>query len=343
MKSILFSIIIPLKHINQCVVEETLPAIAKQTYNHFEVLLLPDDETKEDAKLERTYGWLQVIPTHTKKMPGDKRDIGAKHAKGDVLAFLDDDALPVEEWLEKAAEIFLDQNDVVALGGPGLLPPNAGFTERVIDTVLTSWFTSSAFAYRFTRMAPRYVDDFPSMNLMMRRDIFLHLGGFDTQHWPGEDSKLLNKLMNIEYKQVFYHPDVAVYHHRRADIIGHLKQYKNYGYHRGMFMAEGDSNSQNVTYILPSLITIYLLLYVSGLPRYIPTNSFGIYQIIAATPLMMYGVIVFGASIEAYIKTKNILIMPGTFLLVPLTHMSYGLFFIYGYVKAKVKLFLAGM
>ena len=342
MSTILFSIIIPLRKIGEGVVLETLPAIEAQTYTNFEVFLLPDDESGSDKKILRTYPWLHILPTHTKKMPGDKRDVGAQYARGDILAFLDDDALPVVDWLEKAAEIFTEKDDVVALGGPGLLPQNAGFTEQVIDTVLTSWFTSGSFAYRFTPMAPRFVDDFPSMNLMMRREIFLKLGGFNTQHWPGEDSKLLNKLMHDECKQVFYHPDVAVYHHRRADIWGHLKQYKNYGYHRGMFMAEGDENSQHFTYILPSLITIYLLLYLSGLPRFIPTNSYGLYQILAAIPIMMYGVIMIGAAIEAYIKTKKVLIMPGTLLLVPLTHMSYGTFFIYGYLKAKWKLFWSG-
>ena len=343
MNKILFTIIIPMRTIGDGVVKETLPAIASQRYKHFEVFLLPDAESSADEKLLKKYHWLHIIPTRTKKMPGDKRDVGGQYANGDVLAFLDDDALPVPEWLEKAAEIFHDQTDVVALGGPGLLPKNAGYTEQVIDTVLTSWFTSGSFAYRFARMAPRYVDDFPSMNLMMKRDVFLRIGGFGNQHWPGEDSKLLNKLMNQEYKQILYDPDVAVYHHRRTDVAGHFKQYKNYGYHRGMFMADGDTNSKHLTYLLPSLFTIYFFLYISGLPRFIPVTSYGLFQIIAAIPLMIYGTIMIGTAVEAFIKTKKLLIMPGTLLLVPLTHLSYGTFFIYGYLRAKWKLFWAGM
>lgn len=343
MHTILFSIIIPLRNIGDCVIKETLPAIASQTHKNFEVLLLPDNEGATDERLIKQYHWLHIIPTRAKIMPGDKRDIGAQYAKGDILAFLDDDALPVPEWLEKAAEIFYEQTDVVAVGGPGLLPQNAPYMERTIDTVLTSWFTSGSFAYRFTRMAPRFVDDFPSMNLLMRRNIFLKLGGFDNQHWPGEDSKLLNKLAHQEYKQLLYDPDVAVYHHRRADILGHLKQYKNYGFHRGMFMAEGDQNSQHLTYILPSLFTIYFFLYISGLPRFIPTNSYGLFQILAAIPMMMYGVIMVATAVEGFIKTKSLLSMPGTLLLIPLTHLSYGIFFIYGFLKAKWKLFWSGM
>ncbi len=342
MSNNIYSIIIPLRRIGDGVVHETLPAIAAQTYRHFEVILLPDADEKIGKKLLHTYPWLSIIPTHTKKLPGDKRDIGAENARGEILAFLDDDALPTKEWLEKAEEIFSESSDVVAVGGPGLLPPDAGYTERVIDTVLTSWFTSGSLAYRFTRMAPRFVDDFPSMNLMMRSDVFHRIGGFDNQHWPGEDSKLLNKLINQEYKQVLYDPDVAVYHHRRGDILGHLKQHKNYGYRRGLFRAEGDENSQHLTYLMPSLFTIYFVLYLSGLPFFIPGNSFGIYRFIAAIPLYLYLVIMVGAAVEAYIKTKNFLIIPGTLLLVPLTHFSYGIFFIYGFLRAKWKNFWAG-
>ncbi len=343
MQPIFFSIIIPLRDIGAEFMHDTLPAIASQSYNHFEVLLLPDTEGADDENLIRKYRWLQIIPTLDKKLPADKRDAGAQYAQGEILVFLDDDALPTEDWLKRAAEIFEEKTDVVAVGGPGLLPPDAGFIEQAIDAVLTSWFTSGSYAYRFTRMSPRFVDDFPSMNLMMKKEIFFKLGGFATQHWPGEDSKLLNKLINQEYKQVLYDPDVAVYHHRRADIRGHLKQYKSYGYHRGMFMAEGDQNSLHFTYILPALFTIYFSLYISGLPYFIPNTSYGLFQILAILPMLMYLVIMVATAFEAFLKRKKMLLIPATLLLIPLTHLSYGSFFIYGFLKAKWKLFWAGM
>ncbi|CAN5239404.1 glycosyltransferase [soil metagenome] len=342
MNKILFSIIIPLRTIGEGVIKETLPAIASQSYKHFEVIILPDAESDQDHKLTRTYDWLRIIPTPAKKMPGDKRDIGAQDSYGDILAFLDDDALPVKDWLENAYTIFDEQTDVVALGGPGLLPPTSSFMEEAIDAVLTSFFTNGALAYRFKRMAPRYVDDFPSMNLMMRKDVFIRLGGFDNRHWPGEDSKLINKLLHREYKQVLYDPGVAVYHHRRSDIRGHLKQHKSYGYQRGLFVAEGDENSQHITYMLPSLFTIYFFLYISGLPFFIPSNNGELFRFIAATPLFLYLVVMIAAATEAFIKTKKILIIPSVLILVPLTHLSYGTFFLYGYGKAKIKNFLNG-
>ena len=34
----------------------------------------------------------------------------------------------------------------------------------------------------------KYYDDWPSVNLMIKKDVFNSIGGFNTEHWPGEDT-----------------------------------------------------------------------------------------------------------------------------------------------------------
>jgi glycosyltransferase involved in cell wall biosynthesis len=65
---------------------------------------------------------ISIIPTGPLK-PSDKRDIALKHAKGQILAFLDDDAYPVKEWL-KAALVNFSDPEVAAVGGPAVTPLN---------------------------------------------------------------------------------------------------------------------------------------------------------------------------------------------------------------------------
>ena len=70
--------------------------------------------------------------------------------------------------------------------------------------------------------------------------MFIKLGGFKNKFWPGEDSKLINALINKEKKLIYYDPKTFIYHHRRDNLPGYLKQHRNYGYMRGMFLAHGD-------------------------------------------------------------------------------------------------------
>ena len=94
MKTPQVSIIIPVKTINDELRLETLPAILSQSYQNFEVIILPDKKTGE--KFPKT----KLIPSWPKLGPADKRDIGVKKAKGEIIAFLDDESCPENYWLK---------------------------------------------------------------------------------------------------------------------------------------------------------------------------------------------------------------------------------------------------
>ena len=74
-----FSIIIPFKSWSE-ELDECLTHIQKLSYPMFEVILLPDEEV-----VSRSYDFsLEVIPTGPIN-PAQKRDIGAKKARGVLL------------------------------------------------------------------------------------------------------------------------------------------------------------------------------------------------------------------------------------------------------------------
>ena len=106
------SIIIPIKKINDYLREETVPAILKQGYQGFEVIILPDRGSKE--RFLKT----KIVPSWPKTGPADKRDIGAKKAKGEMLAFIDDDSYPDKNWLEEAMRVFQEDEQIAAVCGP---------------------------------------------------------------------------------------------------------------------------------------------------------------------------------------------------------------------------------
>ena len=61
--------------------------------------------------------------------PALRRNKAAAEARGEYLAFVDDDAFAREDWLEKAAGFLDDNPGVLAVGGPDPAPADSTFAE----------------------------------------------------------------------------------------------------------------------------------------------------------------------------------------------------------------------
>ncbi|MCX7887035.1 MAG: glycosyltransferase family 2 protein [Verrucomicrobiae bacterium] len=90
--------------------EEALAGIERQTYRNFEVILLPDEPSGRAWPV-----WCTEMPTG-KIRPAEKRNLGLAKARGEIIAFLDDDAWPVDSWLEKALSHFATCENVGVAG-----------------------------------------------------------------------------------------------------------------------------------------------------------------------------------------------------------------------------------
>ena len=90
---------------------ENIPEFENQTYKKFEVIVLPNEHAQYDLTLLKKYKWLKIIPTGKITKPAEKRNIGVKEAKGNIIAFIDDDAYPGNDWLEQAVISFKKSNN----------------------------------------------------------------------------------------------------------------------------------------------------------------------------------------------------------------------------------------
>lgn len=331
--NVFFSVIIPVKNLSYYLLFENLPAFQEESYKSFEVIVLPNEQGLYDLTLLRKYSWLRIIPTGKITKPAEKRDFGAQNAKGTVLAFIDDDAYPHKDWLKKAYGI-IKKNKAVSVCGPGILPHRVEMWETVFDEILKSPLGSGTYSFRFTPKKQREVDDFPSMNFFVEKDIFLKLGGFNSDYWPGEDSKLCNDLVYKEKKRIIYDPGIVVYHHRRKDLNNFLRQHGNYGFHRGAFFAHGDKNSKKIAYLLPLLLVVYLIVF-PFLYIFLTIVKIPILQTILVIPLSLYTTGLIYLLVWAFYSTKNLFIPFASVGVLFLMHLSYGIMFFQGYFKGK--------
>jgi len=290
-------------------------------YKKYEILLITDPGQKireiHDKKVRCISYPSQTIS------PADKRDFALKYVKSDLCAFIDDDAYPDPRWIKKAVGYFKNKQ-IVAVGGPGLTPPDDGYWEKVSGLVYESFFCSGAAQYRFVSSQPRYVDDYPAYNLFVRTKVLKSVNGYGNSFYGGEDTFLCMKL--IKKGRIFYDGEVIVYHHRRKLFFDFLWQIANVGMHRGYFARKYPQTSRRWFYFLPSIATtIFIILIIL---------SFINQSVMISTFIILF--LAYSVSVLSVIERTNFhkALMVGLGVL--LVHFSYGLFFIKGLFTVKL-------
>lgn len=185
---------------------------------------------KIDYYVERCLEYLQELPECNEiilvpdevvpGLPATKRNWAMKHAKGDVFAFIDSDAYPSKDWLKNAL-YWLKYYPAVC--GPGVLPPDAPYCERIADQVHKWVFCK----YRVVPDKERIVPWHPTFNLIVRKEVSTQFDNYLT----GEDDKFCERIKG----GIFYHPDILVYHNRRGIFKPIWKQFGTYARHKGYF------------------------------------------------------------------------------------------------------------
>ena len=315
---------------NSWMLQECLAALAKQSYRAFEVIVLPDAPLDDLNPAGFSFP-LVVLPTG-KVRPAEKRNLGIAKAKGEIVAFIDDDAYPEEHWLAHAVKYF-GEPSIGGVGGPGVTPPGDGFLASSGGRVYENYFVSGNYRYRYLGGRVRLdVDDYPSCNLLVRTDILRKIGGYRTDFWPGEDTLLCEAIVLEQHKRIVYDPWVLVFHHRRPLFLPHLRQLGRYGFHRGYFVKRFPATSCRLSYFVPTLFVLYLVALAAlwGIRAYVGGGRLGTWGMFAAWPFIVY-VLLTGLTTFSFNPVRWLLVWLGVFT----SHVTYGVKFLMGLCAAK--------
>jgi len=323
----LISIIIPVERFNE-MLNECLKHCSGLDYPHLEILVLPDvigstNPANPAGRLGSAN--LRIIPTGSMG-PAEKRNRGIKESGGELLAFLDDDTYPSQSWLKNSLRHF-EKEEIAAVGGPAVTPESDDVRQKASGAIFSSLLGGGTCRYRYTPTEERRVDDFPSCNFIVRKSVMEELGGFQTRFWPGEDTAICLDITKKLGKKIVYDPKVLIYHHRRRLFLPHLKQVTNYALHRGYFAKRFPQTSLRISYFLPSLLTIALLLgWILG---FIHPFFYFLFLIF----LVLYLALTLSTGLRHLPAKMASLVFIGTVL----THLSYGIWFLKGLFSHKLK------
>ena len=157
-------------------------------------------------------------------MPGllTGRHRGAKEARGEILAYLDDDILLAPTWLESLKEAFHDRK-VALVGGPStpvfeIEPPSwlEGFWTEVEGGRQCAWLSLIECGSATRPADPLYVW---GLNYSIRKKTFEECGGFHPdcvpkalQRYQGDGETGLSFKIKDLGLRCLYHPGVALKH-----------------------------------------------------------------------------------------------------------------------------------
>ncbi|HUC36007.1 MAG TPA: glycosyltransferase [Acidimicrobiales bacterium] len=310
------SIIIPLHRWGERSARSVTRCLELRQSSSVEVIVVSDrpiDEVPRDAALI-------VTGSSSDTSPAIKRDIGRSIARGHFLAYIDDDAFPEFDWIDRALEAIRDLR-VDGVGGPGLTPNDSNWRERLSGAVYGSILGSGPLRYRFVAHSPaRVVNEVPAYNFIVKSECIDAVGGWNSSFYGGEDTDLCTRLRSQGFR-LGYTPDAVVYHYRRPPRH-HLRQVGNVGRHRGYFVRRRDASSLRGMYFAPTLIAV-------SFPIGVGLAAIGAIR----QPLLTLGILAGLWMALAGLAIKDVGMRAILFPVVLLAHhLWYGVNFIYGLI-----------
>ena len=301
------SIIIPCREID-AMTEKCIEECLKLDYPNFEIMVLPDEESKKKYKDKK----VKVMKTGKVK-PAFKRNLGMQKSDAQYFAFIDSDAYPIKDWLKNSMKYFRDKK-IGIVGGPNLTPPEANFWEKISGEILANFFVSGKGDIRYKVTKNRYTHELPSCNYIAKKEV---ASEYDPSFLTAEDSKFCFHCTKKGYK-ILYAKDVVVYHHRRDSFKKHLRQMWIYGRDIA-WLTKKEFSFDKLYYFILSIFSVG---FVAG----IVLSFFNIWiRILFLVGALIYLLIMLVTSINKNLRT-SFWVFVGSVL----THFWYGFGFLYG-------------
>lgn len=263
----MLSVVIPTKfernNLGNCI-----KSIRRQTLKSDEIIIVATSrDTKKIKKIEEEYGLKILIE---KKIGlSYSRNSSILQSKGDIIVFIDDDAIAHKNWLYYILKMHKLKN--VGIVGGKIEPI---WPKNVHQIIKKSVLAREWLSLLDLGTSPLYVDRVIGCNFSLKREVFNQVGIFDTS--IGKYTKLMYGGEETEFCEragrkfkIIYSPKAIVYHKISPKKLN-LRWFLKRSYASGFNKAKKKRVPKVITYnprfnILDYLLMIpYLLGYITA-------------------------------------------------------------------------------
>jgi len=188
-------------------------SILINNYKNFDIIVVIDGNEKLKQKIESEFKDnknIVIVNNIKNEGPSVSRNRGVGLAKGDLVAFIDDDAFAKPEWLETIVSDFSEHPEISALGGK-LIPVYEKGAQKLPEELL--WIVGCT--YKGHPVKKQFVRNVISANMAVRREVFKEIQFekmFDGRNWKMEDTLFGIRLFMKKKNAILYDPEMIVYH-----------------------------------------------------------------------------------------------------------------------------------
>jgi GT2 family glycosyltransferase len=194
-------------------VVEAVLSIERQTHPAHETVLVVDHNRPLFERLRERFPQVTLLENEGPQGAASSKNTGSMIATGDVIAFLDDDAVAADDWLEEIANAHGSDPSILGIGG--WTEPNWERSQPAWFPIEYGWVVGAS--YRGLPVGGGEVRNVTGGNMSVDRRAFLEAGGFNTgfgkvgTRSEPEDTELCIRIGNM-------HPDRRWFHWPKARI-----------------------------------------------------------------------------------------------------------------------------
>lgn len=236
--------------------KECLLSLARQDFSDFEVIVVDGGTDQRTRTLVESFGFRYLEQKkHTKitNVTGAARNVGIRNSVGEIVAFIDDDAVATSCWVSSLHNAYA-QHGVAGVGGP-VMP--LGHSDRRRPATYASPFVRAVFRavihedpgdpskvgmvypsgavvanYHTLVDQPRFIDAFLGTNMSFQKSWLVTIGFFDehiSAYGIRDETNVCLEIVETGGR-LLYVPKAIIYHKmaRRSSSAAPVQLYQTY-------------------------------------------------------------------------------------------------------------------
>lgn len=193
------------------VLERLIDALLSQTRKPDEIIVVHSGEN-DPGKLIKKDPIIRTIYRSKRLYPGASRNLGFRISSGELIAFIDSDAIPNKHWFSQMIDSWSQFKEVCVVGSIGATGKGGywGLSLWLIEFGVVHPYLPCGYTKKYGT----------SCNMLLSRKMFEQIGGFAEDLLTTDDTELLSRLRKQDNK--LYFNSAAIVKHYNVPGFSHF-------------------------------------------------------------------------------------------------------------------------